>query len=80
VVAVHGVLDRELPVPADAVQVRAGDDLEAAFRVVDHEVEVIARVREVVAEWAHAVVERHEHEAAVVLEARDLAKAHRLGE
>src|SRR5207245_6652376 len=79
VVAVHRVLDRELPVAADRIEVRAWDDLEPPLRMVGHEIEVLARVTEMLAQARPVEGERHEDEAAVVLDTRQPTQAHGRG-
>ena len=80
VVAVHRVLDRELPVAADRVEVRARDHLEPPLRMVGHEIEVLARVTEMLAQARPVEGERHEDEAAVVFDTRQPTQAHGRGE
>ncbi len=55
---------------------RAGDDLQTVCRVIGHEVEVIARVPEVVAQTFAGQRERDEDEATVVLEPRKGPQSH----
>ena len=77
-IAVHAVLDQELPVRLHAVGLRAGHDLDLLAAEFEHQVEIFAGVAEIAGQTLDCRVEADKHHAAVAFKARHRFEAERV--